>query len=473
MNSLQHSKQKVLKTATPKHKEKKLGSCVNGKSEISQSIVPPSNDQSDKNSKSEHSNSFTIKIPRIIIRNIPFTTTEKRLRKKVEQYGEISAINILGGKGQINAGFAFVTFSELSQAANCIQNLNGSKLGGRIIAVDWSVPKSVYQRFQTSSAADAKNQEIDELTENNQNNLVGKKFKNKSSEDKQQRLNHDDTFVHGSKDVQAGETVFLSNLSLHTSERAIEDVLSHFGEIRYVKLVRDKITGRSKGSAFVRFKSSDYVESVMQSLAHQDNTISIDLSDVKVAKAIPRSQLLKQIHDRSSNKTMTNEDRSVLLARKGNVPVDEVKFKADLIKRDKLKSIRKEKLKNPAEYFVSPLRLEIHNLPFSFTDEKQLRQMAMNASGNINAKLTECKIIMSKKTSKEDQSGGLSAGRAFVQFTSESDAEHALNILNNNPYLFPNLQRRLIVMFSIENRRALRIKKRIKEKNLAKINQAL
>ena len=44
-------------------------------------------------------------------------------------------------------GFGFVTFDTLEDAQKAVQTMNGKKILGRPMAVDWSLPKNVYEQM--------------------------------------------------------------------------------------------------------------------------------------------------------------------------------------------------------------------------------------------------------------------------------------------------------------------------------------
>ncbi len=46
-------------------------------------------------------------------------------------------------------------------------------------------------------------------------------------------------------------TIYVGNLSYEADEQAINQLFSQFGEVTSVKLIKDTVTGRSKGFAFV------------------------------------------------------------------------------------------------------------------------------------------------------------------------------------------------------------------------------
>lgn len=57
-------------------------------------------------------------------------------------------------------------------------------------------------------------------------------------------------------DIKDGCTVFIRNLSIHSTEESITEGLSRFGALWYVKCVIDKATGEFKGTAFAKFKEA-------------------------------------------------------------------------------------------------------------------------------------------------------------------------------------------------------------------------
>lgn len=56
-----------------------------------------------------------------------------------------------------------------------------------------------------------------------------------------------------SRDVEEGRTLFLTRLAIDTSEFSVKTMLSAFGELKYVMIVKDKLSEQSKGTAFAQF----------------------------------------------------------------------------------------------------------------------------------------------------------------------------------------------------------------------------
>eukprot|EP00440_Ansanella_granifera_P042303 gb/GFBE01045863.1/.p1 GENE.gb/GFBE01045863.1/~~gb/GFBE01045863.1/.p1 ORF type:complete len:885 (+),score=280.28 gb/GFBE01045863.1/:1-2655(+) len=91
------------------------------------------------------------KAGRLIVRNLAFDAREKHVRKAFQQVGEISDVHLpskAGGAPGAHRGFAFVQYAEAASAERAVAELNGTKICGRGVAVDWSVDASVYTSLQ-------------------------------------------------------------------------------------------------------------------------------------------------------------------------------------------------------------------------------------------------------------------------------------------------------------------------------------
>jgi RNA-binding protein Musashi len=54
--------------------------------------------------------------------------------------------------------------------------------------------------------------------------------------------------------------IFVGGLSFNTDEKRLEEIFSVFGQIINIRIVRDQLTGRSKGFAFITFAENESVE---------------------------------------------------------------------------------------------------------------------------------------------------------------------------------------------------------------------
>ena len=57
-----------------------------------------------------------------------------------------------------------------------------------------------------------------------------------------------------------GNKLYVANLAFHLTENEIQDIFSPVGTVQEVKLILDKVTGKSRGFAFVTFASDGEAE---------------------------------------------------------------------------------------------------------------------------------------------------------------------------------------------------------------------
>ncbi|KAJ3111761.1 RNA recognition motif-containing protein, partial [Nowakowskiella sp. JEL0407] len=67
--------------------------------------------------------------------------------------------------------------------------------------------------------------------------------------------------------VDDGTTIFIRNLSFDTDEDSLLEKFSEWGKVRYARIVKDKETGRSRGTAFVCFYEKSSVEECLSTYA--------------------------------------------------------------------------------------------------------------------------------------------------------------------------------------------------------------
>lgn len=75
--------------------------------------------------------------------------------------------------------------------------------------------------------------------------------------------------------------IYVGNLSLETTESQLRDSFVKFGEVASLSLVTDKLTGKSRGFAFVEMASSEHAQAAIAGL-HDQN---LDGSLLKVNEA--------------------------------------------------------------------------------------------------------------------------------------------------------------------------------------------
>jgi len=78
---------------------------------------------------------------KLLIRNLPRSTTEVELRVLFECYGAVQSCNLVFDTVTgISRGFGFVTMPKPGEAKNAMKNLNGKDIAGGKIRVKYAAP---------------------------------------------------------------------------------------------------------------------------------------------------------------------------------------------------------------------------------------------------------------------------------------------------------------------------------------------
>ena len=242
----------------------------------------------------------------------------------------------------------------------------------------------------------------------------------------------------------------------------------------------DKDFERPKGTAFIQFENA---QSALDACA-ESNIFEHDQRKLQIDLAISRNQATDLVTEKKVKEPQDN--RNLALAKEGVIYAKSYEAeglsKSDLDKRAKIEASNSAKLKL-LHYFVSTTRLSVHNIPIK-CDDQELKTIVLNALNEnkhdeaVNKKnshkIIECRI-MRDLTRVNSEGVAKSKGYGFVELKKFEDALKVLRAINNNPNLFSDKKTRLIVQFSIEDKRALQKKaKRLeKQHNIGQKNETL
>jgi cold-inducible RNA-binding protein len=81
-----------------------------------------------------------------------------------------------------------------------------------------------------------------------------------------------------------GRKLFVGNLSFNTDERRLEELFATVGAVDTVNIVRDQMTGRARGFAFVEMQSDGDAQNAIQRL----NDTELDGRKLAVNEARPK-----------------------------------------------------------------------------------------------------------------------------------------------------------------------------------------
>lgn len=80
--------------------------------------------------------------------------------------------------------------------------------------------------------------------------------------------------------------LYVGNLSYSTTEGSLSELFGELGEVVSVNLITDRISGRSKGFAFVEMAEYDAAQNAINQL----NGKEVDGRTIKVAEARPKRE---------------------------------------------------------------------------------------------------------------------------------------------------------------------------------------
>lgn len=255
---------------------------------------------------------------RLIIRNLSFQATNGDLQRVFSQFGAIFEAHVVRlpvdsvaagdtatKEGSLpilgrSRGFGFVQFNESSAAASAVKALNGHKLKGREIVVDFAVPKTDYLKqneesvkksvdaviddaeagTDAESLADAKidadvetelqDEDMADISADSDEDKVESDFANEEGDSEDDTavsdMNEATTEIEeksrtGNPDTneQLERTLFLRNVSFQTTNEGLKTFFQTFGCVEYTRIVYDTNSRLSKGVGFVRFKDIEPV----------------------------------------------------------------------------------------------------------------------------------------------------------------------------------------------------------------------
>ena len=82
-----------------------------------------------------------------------------------------------------------------------------------------------------------------------------------------------------------GRKLFVGNLSFNTDERRLEELFQSVGPVDTVNIVRDQMTGRARGFAFVEMQTDADAQKAIQKL----NDTELDGRKLAVNEARPKT----------------------------------------------------------------------------------------------------------------------------------------------------------------------------------------
>lgn len=433
---------------------------------------------------------------RLIVRNLPFKVDAAEVRDCFEKIAPVRNVDIPTAKdakvekdmGSVVRcrGFGFVEYFMAADANRAVVKLNGTQIGGRVVAVDAAIGRAEFVEANRGEQDDGEGvlAEVEKAVKEEEELEKDEEDVDVAVDEEKEEKKAPPQKAAASSDEEMGRTVFIRNLLFETSAPNLWSTIEErYGRVEQCVLVKDAKTGRSRGTAFVRF-----VDATDAERAENDKApFTLEGRELLIVRATGR----EKARDLVVGSKAETDPRNMRLAWVGHIKADSAegsKLSAgDIAKREKADAEKRDKLSKNPNAFVSEIRLSVRNLP-RVCDEKMLKHLSIAVLKGVKIRgpaVTHVKIV--RDAGRADRSKGY----GFVQFAEHRLALQALHKLNNNPKVLECLiearpralqidetkkrylreewgaDRRLIVEFSVEDRRQVAVIDRIKERGRA------
>ncbi|GAO18205.1 uncharacterized protein UV8b_06302 [Ustilaginoidea virens] len=503
----------------------------------------------------KHGREGAQKPTKLIVRNLPWSIkTPEQLSHLFRSYGKVKFADLPQSKGKLR-GFGFVTLRGRKNAEKALEGVNGKEVDGRTLAVTWAVDKDTWEQCEREKGSDAvgeqkqddedddkssesdgevatsrKNEQDGELDADLEN-FMKKHMQNMEDEDDEDEDDEDDD-----EDDDGGQkpskkptdnscTVFVRNLPFVTTDDQLKGFFSHFGTVRYARVVIDKVTEKPAGTGFVCFvreaDAKDCVKGAPHSApsaagakpsllldenADPSGKYTLDGRLLQVARAVNKAEAAN-LADNSLAKRREKDKRRLYLLSEGAIgresPLHDLLTPPEIQMRQASAKQRKKLIQSNPSLHLSLTRLALRNIPRNMgskelkelarkavvgfaTDVKEGRRQPLskeeNARDGKDAKekerqrklkgkgiVRQAKVVFeSNQGSKIEEKNGVgkSRGYGFIEYTSHRWALMGLRYLNGHQLQDGNgRKQRLIVEFSIENANVVQRRRAAEEKS--------
>ncbi|KAK5997427.1 Nucleolar protein 4 [Cladobotryum mycophilum] len=521
------------------------------------------------------------KPPKLIVRNLPWSIkTSDQLASLFKSFGKVRYADLPQTKGKLK-GFGFVTIRGKPNAEKALEAINGKTVDGRTLAVDWAVDKSTWDEqhskenepAEASDGGEGEEEDDDEDEDESESgdapedeeaavpknrdeqldadlaNFMKNYMQNMEDEDEDnEEENNDDNEDEDDLDIELGDdhekvadsvqphrekstdnssTVFVRNLPFTTTDEQLKSFFGHFGNIRYARVVVDKVTERPAGTGFVCFVDKAEAKTcivgaprrtlptagVKNSILQDENSdptgkYTLDGRVLQIVQAVNKDEA-GNLAESSLAKRREKDKRKLYLLAEGaigqNSPLHGLLTPAEVRMRQASAVQRKKMVQKNPMLHVSLTRLALRNIPRDI-GSRELKELARKAvvgfamdvkegrrqplSKEENArdgkdakekekerKLKKKGIIRQAKVVFEDTKGskvtetsgaGKSRGYGFIEYASHRWALMGLRYLNGHQLEGGDngKKQRLIAEFAIENAQVVQRRQAAEEKSV-------
>ncbi|OJD27991.1 hypothetical protein ACJ73_00597 [Blastomyces percursus] len=409
--------------------------------------------------------------PKLIIRNLPWSIAEPdQLATLFRSFGKVKHA-VIPKRGTQHSGFGFVVLRGRKNAEKALEAVNGKKIDGRTLAVDWAVEKSIWDELQNNQdeAVDGKVKKKEQG--DNDHEGIGKDEDESALDDESNGGLEDedeDKDDISMADVDEGQemdeevedernasTVFMRNLPFSATDETLYEHFVQFGPLRYARVVVDPETDRPRGTAFVCFwKTQDAISclrdapkrtdlpraeeskarmsTIKHSVLEDENKdpsgkYTMDGRVLQLSLAVSKSQAAKLEAEGSSRREARDKDkRRLFLLSEGTIPSNSPLYKqlspTEIAMREASAKQRQKLIKSNPMLHISLTRLSVRNIPRNI-DSKALKALAREAvvgfakdvKGGLREPLSKEELHRSTDDMKEEDKLRRAKGKGIIK----------------------------------------------------------
>ncbi|KAI9912536.1 hypothetical protein PsorP6_006720 [Peronosclerospora sorghi] len=420
---------------------------------------------------------------RLIVRNLSFEATEKDREERFEVYGPLFEVHIVRMPGKCQGkktlkrtksqkkvlSVNHLLDAVVADAQAAVEKLNGTKLKGREMVVDFALSKTKFLEQQKEQArqTDVDNEDANSgaLDDDQLVMATDDEADCQLDDSVNEEEDHEEPGSKEATEAQRGRTQCIRNLSFQTTEDELRDFFLAFGAVEYARIVYEKGSGLSKGVGVCSLenlliwlhkvlkrgelpqvdKKTEHTRGTLSALADGgDDALTLHGRQLIVSRAGSKTDA-EHLFDVNTREHRRQDKRNVDLAYEGTLNVNKLADaelelpQMDIDKRRRaIREKRDSSCRIQCSLYLPYVSLCLFHEAASTgrragtVDLSKKKPELFSKAPNPPIKVQMAKVLRDMESAKADEKPR-SRGFGVVQFTEHLHALAALRELNNNP----------------------------------------
>lgn len=210
---------------------------------------------------------------RLIVQRLGWEVDNDQLKESFGEFGEVTSAKVIKNrKSGRSRGYGFVTFENAEDGQKALDALDGNKDLG-------FTPKK------------GEEEDAEEPTSEGIKVSLARQQKPRKSPRKRaprKRRDDDDETKGDANDKPGPRRIFVRDLNTETTEETLMTHYGNYGEVKNVRVIKDRETDESKGFAYVTFHEHEAFSKALAAFKEEEEgATQIEGADIKVVRALP------------------------------------------------------------------------------------------------------------------------------------------------------------------------------------------